>query len=140
MGARCRSQGRRLRRGNPWAAGFGDPQRGFTLIELLVVIAIIGIISGGLIPAVQNPRTQFAQNSARQALTLAWPCVEAFLSANGRLPADMLEIDPDCLDLVGLTSPIQQGYQFSSDAHAGAPGGAVTERDAALLSILASTL
>jgi len=73
-------------------------RKGFTLVELLVVIAIIGIMIGMLLPAVQAVREAARRTDCSNNLRQLALASLNFESANGHLPAAVLDDDDDLRD------------------------------------------
>jgi len=60
---------------------------GFSLVELLVVIAIIGVMTGVLLPAVQNARETARRSECVNRLRQIGLAVQNYESARGHLPS-----------------------------------------------------
>lgn len=62
------------------------PGQGFTLVEMAVVLMIVGLLLGGLIPAISSQLEQRRTNETRKTLEEMKDALFGFAVANGRLP------------------------------------------------------
>lgn len=87
----------RLRRSN-YAAQSVERRAAFSLIELLVVVVIIGVMTGALLPAVQNAREAARRSECGNRLRQLGLALQNYESTRGHLPsgsmAKPLRTDP----------------------------------------------